>query len=71
MPVIIKGKTYYRTSEACQIVGIGRSTLLRWLRKDPLNDASHRDKRGWRLFTEADVERIEKEANHIEPIEVD
>jgi DNA-binding transcriptional MerR regulator len=65
MPVIIKGTTYYRTSEACHIAGIGRSTLLRWLRKDLLNDASYRDKRGWRLFTEDDVGRIEKEANHI------
>lgn len=65
MPIIIKGETYYRTSEACRIVGIGRSTFLRWLRKGTLNDASHRDKRGWRLFTEADVERIEKEATHI------
>ena len=65
MPIIIKGETYYRTSEACRIVGIGRSTYLRWLRRGALNDASHRDKRGWRLFTEADIRRIENEANHI------
>jgi excisionase family DNA binding protein len=65
MPVEIKGETYYRTSETCRIVGIGRSTFLRWLRKGTLNDASHRDKRGWRLFTESDVERIAREANHI------
>jgi DNA-binding transcriptional MerR regulator len=65
MPIIIKGKTYYRTSEACIIAGIGRSTLLRWIRKNSQHDASHRDKRGWRLFTEDDVRRIEKEANRI------
>ncbi len=65
MPVEIKGETYYRTSEACRLAGIGRSTFLRWLRKGAMNDASHRDKRGWRLFTEADVERITREANHI------
>lgn len=65
MPVEIKGETYYRTSEACRIAGIGRSTFLRWLRKGTMNDASHRDKRGWRLFTGADVERIAREANHI------
>ena len=64
MPVVIGGETYYRTSEACRKVGIGRSTFLRWLRKGTLDDASHRDKRGWRLFTEADVDRIAKEANH-------
>ena len=65
MSIIIKGETYYRTSEACRMVGIGRSTLLRWVRKGVLNDASHRDKRGWRLFTEADVKRIEREVNYI------
>lgn len=65
MPVIIEGKAYYRTSEACRMAGIGRSTFLRWLHRGALNDASHRDKRGWRLFTESDVERITREANHI------
>jgi len=31
MPVIVKGETYYRTSEVCAVVGVSRSTLLRWL----------------------------------------
>ena len=66
MPVTIKGQEYYRTTEACQIVGVGRSTLLRWLRSDAVKDASYRDRRGWRLFTEADIERIRAEANRIE-----
>ena len=65
MPVKIQGETYYRTSEACRIAGIGRSTFLRWLRKGAMNDASHRDKRGWRLFTSEDVKRIEELANTI------
>ena len=66
MPIIIKGETYYRTSEACRIAVIGRSTLLRWLSNGILKDVSYRDRRGWRLFTEADIKRIEDEANHIE-----
>ena len=65
MPIMIKGETYYRTSEACQITGISKSTLLRWLSIGILKDASHRDRRGWRLFTEADVKRIEDEANGV------
>jgi len=66
MPMTIRGKTYYRTTEVCETVGIGRSTLLRWLRSGILKDVSYRDRRGWRLFTLAEIKRIEEEANHIE-----
>ena len=66
MSVTIRGQTYYRTKEACQIIGVSRSTLLRWLRKGALKDASHRDVRGWRLFTQADIKRIEEVANKVD-----
>ncbi|MFC1893270.1 helix-turn-helix domain-containing protein [Chloroflexota bacterium] len=65
MPVTIKGITYYRTAEVCQLVGIGRSTLLRWLRDGVINGPPRRDRRGWRLFSEDDVKTIENEVNHI------
>ena len=65
MSVILRGQTYYRTTEVCEMVGISRSTLLRWLRNGIVNDISHRDRRGWRLFTQADIKRIEAEANNI------
>ena len=65
MSVIIKGETYYRTREACGMTGIGRSTLLRWLKSGIIRDASHRDRRGWRLFTETDIERIQEEAGKV------
>jgi len=65
MPIIIDGQTYYRTREACGMTGIGRSTLLRWLKSGTLKSASHRDRRGWRLFTEADIERIQEEVNMV------
>ena len=42
------------------MIGISRSTLVRWLVKGVLEDASYRDIRGWRLFTEADIKRIEE-----------
>jgi transposase-like protein len=34
MPVKIDGRIYYRTAEVCQIVGIGKSTLFRWIRQN-------------------------------------
>jgi len=66
MPVTIRGQTYYRTTEACRMIGISRSTLLRWLAKGLLKDASHRDIRGWRLFTEADIKRINEVFNSVD-----
>ena len=65
MSVIIKGETYYRTREACGMTGIGRSTLLRWLKSGIIRDASHRDRRGWRLFTETDIKKIQEEAGKV------
>jgi predicted site-specific integrase-resolvase len=47
------------------MAGISRSTLLRWLRSGILKDASHRDRRGWRLFEESDVSRIADESHKV------
>ena len=66
MPMKMRGRTYYRTVEVCEAVGIGRSTLLRWLRIGILKDVSCRDRRGWRLFTPTEINRIKNEANYIE-----
>ena len=58
-----RSRLYYRTAEACRIVGISRSTLLRWFRSGTFKDVTLRDRRGWRLFTQADIERIRYEAD--------
>ena len=65
MSVTIKGRTYYRTKEACEMIGVSRSTLLRWLSTGVLKDVTLRDRRGWRLFTEIDLKSIESEANKV------
>jgi predicted site-specific integrase-resolvase len=65
MTVNMRGQTYYRTAEVCSLAGISRSTLFRWLRRGILDDVSHRDRRGWRLFTERDIDRITDESNKI------
>ncbi len=66
MTVEINGQTYYRTAEVCQIVGIGKSTLFRWVRQNIVNDAEYRDRKGWRLFTEAELQNITAETSRIQ-----
>ncbi len=65
MPVTIGGQTYYRTAEVCRIVGISRATLFRWLKDGIFREAEHRDRRGWRLFTEDEIDTLKAEANRI------
>ena len=65
MPVTINGQTYYRTAEICQTVGISRNTLFRWLKGGILKEPELRDRREWRLFTEAQVDQLKREANRI------
>ena len=68
MPVAINGQRYYRISEACRMVGISRTTLLRWLRQGNLKLPEYRDRRRWRLFTEDDVNKLNLEANRVTAI---
>ena len=65
MPVIINGQTYYRTAEVCRMVGMSRNTLFRWLREGVFREAEHRDRRGWRLFTEDEVDGLKAEVSQI------
>lgn len=51
---------FYTCSEAAGLLGISRNTLLRWFREGRIGAVS-RDRRGWRSFTEADLDRIRRE----------
>jgi len=64
MPIEINGQVYYKTSEACKKTGISRATLFRWLQSGIL-EKYYKDRRGWRLFTEDDLNKIRKEAEKI------
>ena len=64
MSIEIDGKTYYRTAEVCAKAGISRATLFRWLKAGILKK-TYRDRRGWRMFTESDLETMRAEANTI------
>ncbi|ADJ26088.1 regulatory protein MerR [Dehalogenimonas lykanthroporepellens BL-DC-9] len=66
MTKTVKGTKYYRTAEVCQLAGISRTTLFRWLKNDFLGETVARDRRGWRLFTEEDVDKLKAEANRID-----
>ena len=65
VPVTLNGQRYYRTADVCRIVGISRATLFRWLTGGVFNEPAQRDRRGWRLFTEEEVNSIKTEANRI------
>jgi len=66
MPVKINGRIYYRTAEVCNMVGIGKSTLFRWIRQNVVKDAECRDRKGWRLFAEDELISLKSETNKIQ-----
>jgi predicted site-specific integrase-resolvase len=65
MPLEIDGRLYYRTPEACLKIGISRATLFRWLKGGVL-EKRFKDRRGWGIFTEEDIDKILKEAKKVQ-----
>ena len=68
MPLKLDDRTFYNTREACKLAGTNRHTFLRWVRQKKFTDVEHRDRNGWRLFTEDDIQRLKAQVNHIERI---
>jgi predicted site-specific integrase-resolvase len=64
MAIKINGQVYYRTAEACTKAGISRATLFRWLKAGVLK-TTRRDRRGWHIFTEKDLDQLRKEAEMV------
>jgi predicted site-specific integrase-resolvase len=69
MSITINHQNYYMITEACEKAGTNRNTLLRWIRDGRFSDVKTRDRNGWRLFGENDVERLKCEVNKLEQIE--
>jgi len=65
MAAQINGQTYFRTAEVCKLIGISRTTLFRWLREGVLNEARYRDRRGWRLFSEHELDKFRAVAHEL------
>ena len=68
MPLKLNGQTFYKIGEACELAGASRDTFLRWVRQGKFTDVKHRDRNGWRLFTEDDVNRLRSRINHVEKL---
>jgi excisionase family DNA binding protein len=68
VPVTINGQKYYRTTEVCRIVGISRNTLFRWLKDGNITEVEHRDYRGWRIFTQAQVDAMKEKTMQVSTI---
>jgi predicted site-specific integrase-resolvase len=59
----------FSTIEAANCIGVSKNTLLRWLDEGLIDDVQ-RDWRGWRVWTQRDIERIKafKLEYHSKPI---
>jgi len=60
MPTPVNGETYYSAQEAALAAGISKPTLLRWIKAKRVNDSAKRNRNGWRLFAETEVQAIRK-----------
>jgi len=68
MPKLINGETFYMTTEACTLAGTNKNTFLRWVRNGVFTDVQHRDRNGWRLFTEDDIHRLRDRLDKVHKI---
>ena len=68
MPVTINGRDYYRTAEVCRILGTSRNTLFRWLARRVVRN-EYRDYRGWRLFTQDEIDKLNTGINRITSVD--
>lgn len=60
--------TRFSAKEAAAAADISKNTLLRWLKQGKVPEVA-RDRNGWRIFTEEDVERIRAYAQRTTPPE--
>ena len=65
MVIEIDNKKYYTATEVCQEAGISRPTLFRWIQRGVIQRL-HKNRRGWRLFTEDDLKNIKSEVIRID-----
>ena len=66
MPIKLNGETYFWTAEACQAAGTSKNTFLRWVKEGRFPDIERWDRRGWRLFTEDDLNMLKAEVNKVQ-----
>lgn len=47
------------TAQAAKVIGVSKSTLLRWIADGRIADAG-RDGRGWRVWSQSDLHRLRR-----------
>ena len=55
-------QSHYSTAQVAHIAGVHKDTLLRWLRAGLVSEPT-RDRRGWRVFSSQEAEKIRKYAD--------
>ena len=65
MTVTLNGQRYYQTNEACRMAGTSKNTFFRWVKEGRLPDTELRDRRGWRLFDDREVQLLKAEVDRV------
>jgi len=66
MPKLIGGTRFHTVSEVARAVGVHRATLLRWIDAQKVTDGK-RDRNGWRMFSDTQLEVIRDFALSMSP----
>jgi predicted site-specific integrase-resolvase len=59
---------HWHAAEAAAAAGISKPTLLRWIKLGKIADAARRDRNGWRIFDQDEVDRIKAVAASTHPV---
>jgi len=59
---------HMHAAEAAAAAGISKPTLLRWIKLGKIADAARRDRNGWRIFDQDEVDRIKAIAASTRPV---
>ena len=59
---------HLHAADAAAAAGISKPTLLRWIKLGKIADAARRDRNGWRIFDQEEVDRIKAVAASTHPV---
>lgn len=51
-------QTKYTTKQVADLVGVDKSTLLRWIKQEKIPDVQLRDGRNWRVWLPEDLDNV-------------
>jgi excisionase family DNA binding protein len=51
----------FGTRQAAEKLGVSKPTLLRWFREGRATDPAKRDRNGWRIFSQDDIDTIKQQ----------